>query len=73
LRPHEDLVRRRIERAQELLATSRLPLAEIALEVGFKAQAHFSTVFSRVVGETPNAWRRSHYTASEVRPRAAHK
>jgi AraC family transcriptional regulator len=58
LRPHEYLVRRRVERAQELLATSRLPLVEIALEVGFKTQSHFTTVFARVVGETPNVWRR---------------
>jgi transcriptional regulator GlxA family with amidase domain len=54
LRPHEYLVRRRIERAQDLLAASNLPLVEVALEVGFKAQAHFTTVFSRIVGDTPN-------------------
>jgi AraC family transcriptional regulator len=57
LRPHEYLLRRRIEQAQDLLARSRLPLVEIAFEVGFKTQAHFSTVFSRLVGETPYAWR----------------
>jgi AraC-like DNA-binding protein len=60
MRPHEYLLRRRIERAKELLAGSHTPLAEIALEVGFKAQAHFTTVFARIVGETPNAWRREH-------------
>jgi AraC-like DNA-binding protein len=59
LRPHEYLVQRRIERAQHLLLHSRLPLVEIALEVGFKTQAHFTTVFSRLVDETPNAWRRN--------------
>jgi AraC family transcriptional regulator len=62
LRPHEYLVRRRIERAQELLAACQLPLAEIALEVGFRAQAHFTTVFAKIVGETPNAWRKRNYT-----------
>ena len=60
MRPHEYLLRQRIERAKELLAGSQPPLAEIALEVGFKAQAHFTTVFARIVGETPNAWRREH-------------
>jgi AraC-like DNA-binding protein len=64
LPPHEYLVRRRIDRAQQLLAASELSLAAIALEVGFKAQAHFTTVFSRIVGETPNAWRRKNYTGS---------
>jgi AraC-like DNA-binding protein len=60
MRPHEYLLRQRIERAKELLAGSQTPLAEVALEVGFKAQAHFTTVFARIVGETPNAWRREH-------------
>jgi AraC-like DNA-binding protein len=25
--------------------------------VGFQTQAHFTTVFKRIVGETPNRWR----------------
>ncbi len=58
LRPHEYLLRRRVERAQQLLTATRLPLVEVALDVGFKTQAHFTTVFARIVGETPNAWRR---------------
>jgi len=57
LRPHEYLLQRRIERAQELLLTPRKPLVEIAFDVGFKTQAHFTTVFARLVGETPNVWR----------------
>ena len=61
LRPHEYLLRRRIERAQTLLSASRLPLCEVALDVGFKSQAHFTTVFARFVGETPNAWRHRNY------------
>lgn len=60
LRPHEYLVRRRVERAQELLATSQLPLIEVALAVGFKTQAHFTTVFTRIVGATPKAWRQEY-------------
>jgi AraC family transcriptional regulator len=67
LRPHEYLLQRRIERAQALLLTSRLPLVEIAFEVGFKTQAHFTTVFARVVGETPNVWRQRNYEASDCR------
>jgi AraC family transcriptional regulator len=67
LRPHEYLLQRRIERAQALLLTSRLPLVEIAFEVGFKTQAHFTTVFARLVGETPNVWRQRNYDASDCR------
>lgn len=57
LRPHEYLLRRRIERAQEMLAGSGLPLVEIALSVGFQTQSHFTTVFKRFVGLPPRAWR----------------
>jgi AraC-like DNA-binding protein len=66
LRPHEYLLQRRIERARELLLTSRLPLVEIAFEVGFKTQAHFTTVFARFVGETPNAWRQRNQGAPDA-------
>jgi AraC family transcriptional regulator len=66
LRPHEYLLQRRIERARELLLTSRLPLVEIAFEVGFKTQAHFTTVFARFVGETPNVWRQRNQAASDI-------
>jgi AraC family transcriptional regulator len=57
LRPHEYLLRRRIQRAEELLRQSTLTLVEIALTVGFQTQAHFTTVFKRFVGDTPYQWR----------------
>lgn len=57
VRPHEFLLRRRIERAQEMLLETRDPLVEIALAVGFQTQAHFTTVFRRFVGDTPYQWR----------------
>jgi AraC-like DNA-binding protein len=60
LRPHEYLLRRRIERAQDLLSLSCLTLVEVALSVGFQTQAHFTTVFKRFAGETPHQWRRQH-------------
>lgn len=66
LRPHEYLLQRRIERARALLLNSSLPLVEIALDVGFKTQAHFTTVFGRFVNETPNAWRRRNRGISEL-------
>jgi AraC family transcriptional regulator len=66
LRPHEYLLQRRIERAQELLLNSRVPLVEIALDVGFKTQAHFTTVFALFVNETPNAWRQHNRGISQM-------
>ncbi len=64
-RPREYLLNHRIEHAKSLLTTTQRPLAEIALAVGFSTQAHFSTVFKRISGQTPARWRA---TASNVRP-----
>ena len=56
-RPREYLLHQRIEHAKSLLSNTETPLAEIALAVGFCTQAHFSTVFKRITGETPARWR----------------
>jgi AraC family transcriptional regulator len=58
-RPHEYLLHQRVERAKAMLSSLDTPLVEVALSVGFRAQAHFSTVFKRLTGETPGRWRRS--------------
>jgi len=57
LRPHEYLLRRRIEHAQHLLLSSKHTVFDVALSCGFRSQAHFTTVFKRFVGETPYCWR----------------
>ncbi|EIF33549.1 DNA-binding domain-containing protein, AraC-type [Burkholderia sp. Ch1-1] len=57
MRPHEYLLRRRIEHAQHLLLTSKHNVLDVALSCGFLTQAHFTTVFKRLVGETPHCWR----------------
>jgi AraC family transcriptional regulator len=55
LRPHEYLLRLRVERAQILLSQN-VPTVNVALAVGFQSQAHFTTVFKRFVGKPPHAW-----------------
>ena len=57
-RPHDFLLQRRIDRARGLLRDPDLALVDVALSVGFQTQAHFTTVFKRFAGETPNRWRR---------------
>jgi AraC family transcriptional regulator len=57
LRPLKYVQRRRIEHAQATLANSSMPVVDVALSVGFQSQAHFSTVFKQLVGETPVRWR----------------
>ena len=50
--------RRRVERAQQLMLSSKEPLSQIALACGFADQAHYCRVFRNVVGLSPHAWRR---------------
>lgn len=47
----------RIELASGLLAATDVPLAQLALDVGFKNQSHFTNVFRRSTGTTPAQWR----------------
>lgn len=57
MRPHDYLLRCRIEAAQQLLAGTQQRVIDIALAVGFQTQAHFTTVFKRLTGDTPRRWR----------------
>jgi AraC family transcriptional regulator len=56
--PFSFIARRRMLRAQELMLTTEEPLCQIALACGLCDQSHFTRVFRRIVGESPNAWRR---------------
>lgn len=56
--PHQWLLRRRVEVAKSLMQDRRLPLTEVALSAGFADQSHFTRIFSKMVGASPNAWRR---------------
>lgn len=47
----------RIEIACGLLAATDMPIAQLALEVGFKTQSHFGVAFRRLTGTTPAKWR----------------
>ncbi|MFC7481897.1 helix-turn-helix domain-containing protein [Luedemannella flava] len=55
--PIRYLTRRRIERAQDLLRAANLTVTEICMLVGFASLGSFSTRFTRLVGETPTAYR----------------
>jgi AraC family transcriptional regulator len=57
LTPHQYLLKQRISAAQEMLRTTDKSIVDIALSVGFSTQAHFTTVFKRIVGQTPLKWR----------------
>ncbi|WP_446737612.1 GlxA family transcriptional regulator [Rhizobium sp. CFBP 8762] len=47
----------RLERARQLILTTKAPLIEIALEVGFENASHFSRAFSKTFGQSPTRLR----------------
>jgi AraC family transcriptional regulator len=55
--PHSFILRKRVDRAKDLLKKQKLPLAEIALICGFADQSHFTTSFRKATGLTPLRWR----------------
>jgi AraC family transcriptional regulator len=61
--PKQFILQRRIERALELMLATDSRLCDIALTCGFADQAHFSRMFRKLVGLTPNAWRRARVSA----------
>ncbi|MBX9468276.1 MAG: helix-turn-helix transcriptional regulator [Rhizobium sp.] len=56
--PVQYVTLRRIERAQRMLAETRLPVAAIAKACGFSGASQFGRTFRSVVGTTPLAYRR---------------
>ncbi len=54
--PHAYQTQVRVVRAKTLLVAGRLSLAQIATEVGFASQSHFTRHFARLVGVTPGQY-----------------
>ncbi len=52
--------RRRMERAQDLLADSSLTIAQIAKRLGYPQQAAFAQAFKQYTGWAPSTWRAQH-------------
>jgi AraC family transcriptional regulator len=47
----------RVEEAKRLLADDELPLVDVGLSVGYQNQSRFTTLFRRLTGVTPKAYR----------------
>ncbi len=56
---HRYVMRKRVERAVELLTRTQLPLCEVALRSGFANQSHLALRLRRTLGFTPKALRGS--------------
>jgi len=57
LAPHRYVVKCRIDRAKSLLRDTDLSVTEIAHQVGFANQSHFSVAFHKLTGQTPRRYR----------------
>jgi AraC-like DNA-binding protein len=57
--PFEYVAHRRVELALKLMRTTRDPLSQIAFQCGLCDQSHLCRLFRRLVGQTPDAWRRA--------------
>ncbi len=56
--PHEEIVRCRVERAQQLLQTTDLPLKTIAKRIGVAHAEYVNVIFRKLTGQSPGAYRR---------------
>jgi LacI family transcriptional regulator len=58
--PHAHLRKLRMERVQELLVSTSLPVGEIAAATGFENPEYLSAMFRRECGVSPREWRARH-------------
>lgn len=66
--PHQYLMQRRIARSKELLRDSDLSITEICAAVGFESLGSFSTLFRKIAGVSPRAYRLSSAPQSPKNP-----
>lgn len=55
--PLRYVLERRIERAKKLIVETEASLVNIALELGFSSQSHFTSIFRKLAGQTPHRYR----------------
>ena len=56
---HEYVVRRRVERARDLLLNGERSISDVALDVGFAHASHLARSMRRVLGVLPSALKRA--------------
>ncbi len=66
LSPHQFVTRYRVQRAKELLKHRRIALAEIAFQLGFASQSHFTLAFRKAFGVTPRRYPRRNRESCSV-------
>ena len=66
--PHNYIVQRRVEHAQQLLRNTDLPVSEIAIVTGFTDQSHLARHFRTIIGVSPGLARHRFRTGLHVLP-----
>ncbi len=64
--PHQWLIGRRVDRAQDLLRSRPMPLADVAAICGFADQSHFTRMFSKIAGVSPGVWRKQMQSSARL-------
>lgn len=59
LRLHTYMMLLRIDRAKQLLRFTGKPIADIALDLGFSDQSHFTNSFKKLTGASPRSFQRT--------------
>jgi AraC-like DNA-binding protein len=57
--PGRWIMKRRVERAANILANSNQSVSEIAFEAGFEDLSHFSRVFKKITGKNPTEYKKA--------------
>lgn len=52
------IIQQKIEEAQRLLSSKKHSISDIAIQLNFSSQSHFQTVFKKITGMTPSAYRK---------------
>jgi AraC-like DNA-binding protein len=52
--PAQYLVRKKIEKSQQLLASGRYSVTDVAMKMGFSSSQYYATVFKRYTGQSPS-------------------
>lgn len=63
--PYSYLMTRRVERAKALLRRGDLSVTEVCMMVGCRSLGSFSARFTKLVGQTPSAYRASDHSSLE--------
>lgn len=56
--PHKYIINKKIEKAKTMICETSIPIIQISFELGFKSHSNFCSVFKKIVGKTPDNYRK---------------